>query len=625
MKKMYEKNLKTLAHHYQEMDKMIREAKEVMKTDIEVIKEESNEGNPILKVRKDGKCYYLNGKRNTTEPAKMWVNSLGKLQPNASVLMVGVGNPSYLKELVEQTDNRITIIIYEPSLEIFLKFLEMEDLEPWMEKHLIIFWVDGLKDMDDQHMSVILETVLVYEKLNYSRNLVLPNYQALFPEKVVQFMKTCRDIAVREALTFNTANNFSSIMVKNLFMNARYLCNGYKTTQLVDVIPRDIPGILVAAGPSLNKNIQELKKAKGKAFIIAVDTAIKPLLKAGIVPDMFAIIDAQKPLDLVKIEAAREIPLVSTLNASPEVLDYHTGMKFFYDEGYQFAERIFLKSGKKIGDVSCGGSVANMAFSLLYKIGIDTIIMVGQDLAFTDNKSHADGTFRDVIEETDTSNFRMVEGNYEDKVPTRPDFKAFIDWYDMYIEGCKGHRENFRVINATEGGARIKNTEIMTLREAIEKECKEDIDIRGCLDKLSPMLDEDARNWTVEFLQGLPKEFEKLSSNAKALLKLYRKLDKVCDQRIINREEYLGILKKLKKKTEFISATSTYQLVAISMTAAQYILSNEQFWERDSIQEEGKEMARKGILYTESVIEMSQLFKEFAEEVFTDERLAKTI
>ena len=47
LKKMYEKNLKTLAHHYQEMDKMIREAKEVMKTDIEVIKEESNEGNPI--------------------------------------------------------------------------------------------------------------------------------------------------------------------------------------------------------------------------------------------------------------------------------------------------------------------------------------------------------------------------------------------------------------------------------------------------------------------------------------------------------------------------------------------------------------------------------------------------
>ena len=94
-------------------------------------------------------------------------------------------------------------------------------------------------------------------------------------------------------------------------------------------LPRDCPGILVAAGPSLNKNIQELKKAKGKAFIVAVDTAIKPLLQEGILPDMFAIVDAEKPLDLVKIEGIRDVPLMTTLNAAPEVLAYHRGMKFF--------------------------------------------------------------------------------------------------------------------------------------------------------------------------------------------------------------------------------------------------------------------------------------------------------
>ena len=82
----------------------------------------------------------------------------------------------------------------------------------------------------------------------------------------------------------------------------------------------DITGIVVAAGPSLNKNIKELKRAKGKAFIIAVDTALKPLLREGIIPDMFFIVDAMKPLDLVDMNGVEQIPMVTTLNATPEIL-----------------------------------------------------------------------------------------------------------------------------------------------------------------------------------------------------------------------------------------------------------------------------------------------------------------
>ena len=465
----YRKNLKTLALYYPELDKKLDYCRNNLKEEFEIIEEESYDGNKILKVRKDKRTCYLNGKRNSQEAAQVWVQTLGEMQRNSPILLMGIGNYFYLKELVEQTDNRITIIIYEPSIQIFLKFLEMVDIEQWMKKHLIIFWVDGLEDMNLKNIDSMLRGVLKYEMLSSFKYLILPNYDVLFEEKAVEFVKICRDIALLEVVNFNTRQNFSNIMVRNLLSNAKYLCDGYKTTQLIEVIPRNIPGIVVAAGPSLNKNIKELKKAKGKAFIIAVDTAIKPMLKEGIVPDMFMVIDALKPLELVNKEEARMIPLVSTLNAAPAILDYHTGMKFFYNEGYQFAERIFLKSGQKVGDVSSGGSVATNAFSLLYKIGIQTIILVGQDLAYTNHKSHADGTFHESMETVDTSHFRMVEGNYKEKVPTADDLKVFIDWYDAFIEGCKDRDECFRVINATEGCAKIKNTEIMSLKEASER------------------------------------------------------------------------------------------------------------------------------------------------------------
>lgn len=614
----YEKNLKILAKYYPGMDTIITEAKEHMEPELEIMEEDSYDGTPILKVKKDNKTYYLNGRRNTEDPARMWVDTLRELQRNAPILMMGVGNPSYLKELVERTEKRITIIVYEPSLQIYIKFLEMVDLERWMEKHLMIFWVDGLQGMDEKQMRVMLGKILKYEMLNLSRRIILPNYEVLFGEKALNFTRICREIAMREVVQFNTQQVFSSVMVKNLFANVRYLRTGYKTTQLPEVIPRNIPGIVVAAGPSLNKNILELKRAKGKAFIVAVDTAIKPLLKAGIIPDMFVIIDAMKPLELVEIEEARKIPLMTTLNAAPEVLGYHTGMKFFYNEGYQFAERIFLKSGQPVQDIPSGGSVATNVFSLFCKIGIKTIILVGQDLAYTGNKSHADGTFQKVMKEEDTSNFMMVEGNYEEKVPTRTDFKVFLDWYNQSIEICQRQVPEFRVINATEGGAKIKHTEIMTLHEAIDQECTEEIDIQECLRKLHPMLNEEARAWATEYLQGLPQEYEKLKIDSGKLKKLYEKLDKICDRKNIDPKEYLNLLKRIKKISTAMEKASTYQLIAITLSNAQYIMGNEQFMSEDTMQKEGKEIARKGMLYTKNVMEMAELFREMAEAEFAD-------
>ncbi len=614
----YEKNLKTLAVYYPEMDRMIEKAEKEAESDIEVIEETSYDDEGILKITKDGKTCYLNGKRDTKEAAQSWVKTLGKLPRNTPVLLMGVGNYFYLKELAEQMEHKITIIVYEPSLKIFLKFLEMVDIERWMDKHLIIFWVDGLDGMDEKNMKEMLQQILKYEMLDHFKYFILPNYELLFREEAVEFIKSCRDIALKELSGFSTNRLFSGVMVKNLFSNTRHLYKGYKTTQFIDVIPRDIPGIVVAAGPSLNKNIMELKKAKGKAFIVAVDTAMKPLIKAGIIPDMFAVIDALKPIDLVKEEEAKKVPLLTTLNAAPEVLNYHTGMKFFFNEGYRFAEEIFQRSGHKMGDVSSGGSVATHVFSLLHKIGIETIILVGQDLAYTNNKAYADGTFQDVIEESDTSNFMMVEGNYEEKVPTATDLKLFLDWYNMYIEGVQKRKPNFRVINATEGGAKIQNTEIMTLKEAIEQECTKEVNIEECLEKLPPMLNDEAKEWTRNYLQNIPEEFKKLKKDARKMKNYYRKLDKICQKKNIDKKEYLSIMKKIEKQMKIIENENVYQMIAITMSNAQYILQGQQYFQEKSMQDEGKEIAQMGIGYVEDVERLAAVFQKYAEEIFSD-------
>lgn len=619
---VYEENLRTLAAAYSQMDKLIEEAKEKKKEkeepSLELMEEEAMDGTKILRVRKGGRSCYLNGRRNTTEAAKYWVDTLGELQTNAPVFMMGLGNPSYLKELAERTNHRIAIVIYEPSFEIFLNFLENVPLQRWMEKHQIIFWVKGLEGMDDEAMGRALRRMVTYEMIPYSRKLILPNYDVLFAEEAVAFLQVIRDFAQEEVVQYNTQQLFSAVMAKNILENMKYLCDGYKTTQLVEVIPRDIPGIVVAAGPSLNKNIKELKRAKGKAFIIAVDTALKPLLAEGIVPDMFAVVDGKKPIELVRTEAAKDIPLLSAMTANSEVLKYHTGMKFFYNEGVGIADHIMWKSGKRHGGVDSGGSVATSVFSLLYKIGFTRVILVGQDLAYTGNKSHADGTFSDVMEEEDTKNYIMVEGNLEENVPTISNLKVYLEWYNMYIEGIQKRNKDFRVINATEGGAKIKNTEVMTLHDAIEQECTKEVDIQECLSRLQPMFSGKSREWAQGYLKGLPEKFHELAKNARKAKGLYVKLDKVCNKKNIDKKEYVSVLKKIEKIIKKIETNEVYQLVCLTMVNAQYILWSEQFLHEETVKKEGRELARKGILYTENVGKMAELFGEFSGEIYTE-------
>ncbi len=618
MKSVYEKNLSTLSKYFPGMDQLIKEARKNIKMEIELLEETARDGNKILKVRKNKKEYYLNGKRNTTEPAEIWMQGIGELIQNTPVFMVGLGNEHYLKKLVEKTDKHITIIIYEPSLQIFIRFLEQIDLERWMEKHLIVFWVEGIRDMDAKHLPNILNPILRYELLPYAKKIILPNYENLFPEESIQFMKTIRDLAKSHRIGFNTRLAFSRVSVKNYLGNIMHLVKGYKTTQLVRVIPTDIPGIVVAAGPSLNKNIKELKSAKGRAFIIAVDTAVKPLLKEGIIPDMFVIVDGEKPLSLVQQEEAKEIPLLCALVAANEILNYHQGMKVFFNEGFGYAEQIFAKSTAMFGVVPTGGSVATSAFALLHKLGFKRIILVGQDLALTGNKTHADGTFYDKMEQIDTAGCLMVEGNIEKEVPTRADFHNYLEWYNKYIEGCKGRIDGFHVINATEGGAKIEGTEIMTLKDALERECKKTVDIQECLDKLDPMLDRENQQQAIEILEKIPEDLNQLALKAAKGRGLYEKLDKVCKKRNIDSKEYLSILKKIRKTVKNIEASSSYELVEMTLLNAIFLLRNEEFIEEDSLQEEGREIARKGMLYMNNIEKCARLFENVMKDILKE-------
>lgn len=595
-----------------EIENKYKEWKKAKVKTIEVRTEISEDAKVILIVKKNNQERYLAGKRNCKDPITVWKQTQGFTKEGTIFFVGGIGNPWYIKGLISEHEE-MNIVIYEPSKEIFFTVLETIDITDFFKKKAnCIFIVDGVSGVkiDD-----IIKKMISVEVMDRIKTFILPNYEKIYAKEMLFFAKEIRKKCDSCAAYINTRTRFSNVFAQNLFANTPYVLDGYKTKQLIEVIPRDIPAIIVAAGPSLNKNIKELKKAKGRAFIIAVDTAIKPLLAEGIIPDMFAIVDGKKPIELVEKEEARNIPLLTSISAANSVLSYHTGKKFFYNEGYVYINSMFYRNGESFETVACGGSVATSAFALAFMIGIDTIILVGQDLALTGNKTHADGTFQEKMETIDTSHSIMVPGNIEKEVPTRDDFKMYLEWYNQYIKDCKEYRKQFKVINATEGGAKIDGTEVMTLKDAIDRECKKEIDIQECFEKLHPVFDENERKKNLEFLQHTPEHYTEIRKAAIETNKLYKNLDKLCQHGNLDIRAYEKILKKIKKMTKKIEGDSIYyEPIQETLVLANYIVQSEQFDTMKTMQEEGKEIARQGVIYTDMVKQCAELFEEYTKE-----------
>ena len=451
---------------------------------------------------------------------------------NIPVFLFGIGSGAYLKSMIRHSPKEANVIVYEPSMAIFLAVLTEIDLTEEIKNRPIAFVVEGLNEME---FIPIVQGVLALETLEFFIEEVHPNYKAAFPEQLKEKIK-----------------------------------------QLTK---------LVSAGPSLDKNIEELQRAKNHLFLVAVDTAVKPLLKRGIVPDVFITLDGRKPLDL--LEGAELLPVVSNSMARYKLLDRQKGRKIFFFDGYRLPLELYLENGKMLHGVAVGGSVACSGFSLLYKMGFETVILVGQDLAYTDNKSHADGTFQEKMPEEETEHMIRVKGNYQDTIPTLSNLKIYLEWFEDYIKGAKEHGA-FRVINATEGGAYIEGTELLTLKEALDECIGEETDFAGLIDAMESAFTPEEREKAYDSLMEIPKQFEELEKLAKQLKKEYEKIKKLKRSGKGNRQNYEKILKKTKKLTEKCYEYSGYQLMEETLGTAEYILQTEFYYGQEDTEEKNE-------------------------------------
>jgi len=519
---IYEKNMQAIREHHVRLHEYLETAQPEQSVEIRYEAAEDEMLYPI--VTKGGLEYRLNSKYNPKEASMQYVSQFKKEGSYSVFFLLGFGDGRSIEALAQTLDETMTLIVYEPSVAIFQKTLETFDYTELLKKKNVYLIVESENMLQDY-----LESGISFNNIRMLRLGILPNYDSIYPKECKHMLETMIYFMNKTKTYRNTIYNFrdefAAHALSNMYDYLWQTDTHYLKECLAEEDLSDVPAIIVAAGPSLNKNVQELKRAKGKALILVVDAALRAVVNAGITPDLGMTVDARVADRFFEGIDISTFPFVFEAISREEIVKRHTG-KHFYDEFpcNMFAKAVIERKGYVLDDILTGGSISTSAFSLVKALGFKKIVFIGQDLAFTGGQSYNSGLKMDEKENEQHQKKRVivqVKGNDGTMLDTDYQMDMYRKWIENEILKLP---EDITVINATEGGAKIEGAKVMTLKEVIDF-CTKEIDFEKLLQEVPLAFSEEERQDIIHEIKEEPKRLEEVKENIKKATEVAEQLE----------------------------------------------------------------------------------------------------
>ncbi|MFC2140181.1 motility associated factor glycosyltransferase family protein [Candidatus Auribacterota bacterium] len=386
-----------------------------------------------------------------------------KISKHSNVVLLGFGFGYHAKKLyLKFKDECDFILVIEKDIALFKLALKYVDLADILGQKNFFLAVDEeamtifrfLQGMSIQIISNGL-TIVKHE----------PSYKSDidYYKKVIEKLK---DVVVWGRVNIISQVKTTDTYYKNIFSNIPE----FLTTPGVDRFFnkfKDIPAVIVSAGPSLTKNIEYLKKISENFLIIAVDTALKVLLSYQISPHLVVSIDfTPDNLKYFKGLEVGDTYLVVDPEVYPQIFKDYPGPKLVMNLINKSLCSWMQTLGVQKGILPKGLSVAHTSFTLAREFGCSPIIFLGQDLAFSSGITHARSSVmsRKVNVEKIDEGTVLVSDIFGKEVATSTSMQVFLKHFEEMLFDLKEES-----IDATEGGARIAGTRLMPLREVLYK------------------------------------------------------------------------------------------------------------------------------------------------------------
>jgi hypothetical protein len=431
-------------------------------------------------------------------------------------LVYGFALGYHVESILKRLPKGGRVLVVDPQISIFRLAMETRDLTG-LFNNPDIFWAIGEKEYDvPGRFGNVFRVVSLEGVAIVTHN---PTVK-LCGEYFNELDQHCRKWLV--AVGGNFLTNVSAVRT--------YLSNALDNIlSIVDHPPvqslfgrfKGVPAVVVSAGPSLDRNIDLLRVLENHAVLICVDTSLGPLHRAGVRPHLVLAGDSSEAnfrhmQGLGHTGAA----LVAEPMTHPRIIEEFDGDKFVMS----FNEILMKKLGGILGDfgvVKAWGSISTGAFDLARKLGCNPIVFTGQDLAFSDGRYYAHGTYQEkrwLRELTypkslqDMHTWRMTNENALDVTDlfgrpqrTSKQLEAYRHYFEREISATTA-----KVINASEGGAGFTGVENLPLEHVLWKYAPVRRNIRQMIQKARQPRSRKEINSLFDYLQGTSTELDNL-------------------------------------------------------------------------------------------------------------------
>ncbi|SMC39938.1 motility associated factor glycosyltransferase family protein [Sporomusa malonica] len=440
-----------------------------------VAEEIANNGSRDIYFCHSEKVYLLHSSYDPIAEAKRIVRDVDKAKDSLFVVF-GMGLGFHLLELKKKISKDTKVVIIEHNIDVLKYVLTHFDLSDIFKSGQFVL-VFG----DDQQigkMALYLPALNFYNLVHNIQVLSLPNYY-VYANQNKSALQHISKIMLNTVISFGNALDDQFVGFANMCHNTDAIM---KSNSIEDIRGKykNVPAIIVAAGPSLDKNIQYLKEANGKALIIACDASMRACERQGVQPDAIASIERDEPTYTFYYKDRKfpqDLVLVAPGSIWPNIYDEFEGKSIIMARNDLGFEQMWLSAFEQFKFVGLGHSCATVAFAAAREAGCNPIILIGQDLAYTSGKKHSNLTHTEYEGENndrDSTAGVYLEDHEGNLLQSHIVYKIFKEWYEMQILTNR----DLQVINATEGGAYIKGTTRMTLQEAIAEYCHTPVDKR---------------------------------------------------------------------------------------------------------------------------------------------------
>lgn len=486
----------------------------------------------------DKRIIHVTSPYNPIKQANRMIESLDLSRNKGIIITIGIGLGYHIDELLKKIDEGYKIIVVEEDIMLLKEVFCNNDFSEAISDDKIFFAGGNIIQIKEQLKNIMnsLAFHMIYNQI-VTLKINDESYDC-FVNEIVKYVKDYSD-----TYYFSIGNDIDDTLLgmKNRFDNINKVIQNPGINEVIDKfgdIYKDKPAFIVASGPSLDKNIKELKNALGKALILSCDGSLSALLKENIMPDAVGSVERiYKTYEAFYKDKKipEEVVCACPAVVRKEIFDCFNNkiLSFFKDES--LTEWMDEALEHKKGMIWSGASVSHMLFGLAYRLGCNPIILVGQDLAYSDEGvSHVANA--EVKEKVDLKEVQTyVKGKKGNMIPSTYIWNKFLVMYSEIVRAVE-----IKVIDATEGGALIDGTEIATLKETIDRYCNDNIvSLRECVDSIEVDCEYIEKS-KKEFLRRTNEEidsFKKLNDRVKCELLKNKKCLNILENGINTQEE----------------------------------------------------------------------------------------